>query len=104
MEKISIDFSSNFFGTSSHFLSNLTGVGTLVSILLANAFVIAGVTFIFLIIIGGIQMISGAGKSPQEVAHGKEIIFAALLGFIIVFVAYWIVRIVEASFGVSILG
>ena len=49
-------------------------------------------------------MISGAGKSPQEVARGKEIILAAILGFIIIFVSYWIVRIIERSFGVNILG
>lgn len=104
MQKISIDFSTNFFGSSGHFLSDLTGVGTLTSILLANAFVIAGITFVFLIIFGGIQMISGAGKSPQEIARGREIMLAALVGFIIIFAAYWIVRIVEATFGVNILG
>ncbi len=104
MQKITLDFSTNFFGTSGHFLSNLTGVGTLVSILLANAFVIAGIVFVLLIIFGGIQMISGAGKSPQEVARGREIILAALVGFIIIFVSYWIVRLIERSFGVNILG
>lgn len=49
-------------------------------------------------------MISGAGKSPQEIARGREIMLAALVGFIIIFAAYWIVRIVEATFGVNILG
>lgn len=104
MQKIALNFSGNFFGTSSHFLANLTGVGTLASILLANAFVIAGVVFVIIIIFGGIQMIGGAGKSPQEVARGREIILAALLGLIIIFVSYWIVRIIERSFGVNILG
>jgi predicted membrane protein len=64
MQKISLDFSTNFFG-GSHFLSDLTGVGMLISILLSNAFVIAGIIFVILIIFGGIQMISGAGKSKK---------------------------------------
>src|SRR3990170_6684600 len=103
MQKIAIDFSSNFFGAPGHFLSTLTGVGTLASVLLANALIIAGVVFILLIIIGGIQMISGAGKSPQEVARGREIILAAIIGLIIIFLSFWIVRIVARSTGLTIL-
>jgi len=48
-------------------------------------------------------MISGAGKSPQEVARGREIILAAIIGLIIIFLSFWIVRIVARSTGLTIL-
>lgn len=102
MKKISVNIGEAFFG-GTHFLDSLTGMGSLVSILLSNAIIIAGVIFVFLIILGGIKMITSAGKSPQEFAQGKEIIYAALIGFLIVFASYWIIRIVERSTGLNIL-
>jgi len=104
MNKIALDFSSNFFGSSGHFLSTLPGAGTLVSVLLSNAIIIAGIVFVILIILGGLQMIGSSGKSPQEIAKGRETIFNAIIGFIIVIASYWIVRLVESSFGVNIFG
>jgi hypothetical protein len=43
----------------------------------------------------------GAGKNdPEQAAKGKKAATTALIGFIIVFAAYWIVRIIELIFGV----
>ena len=102
MNKLAVDIGNSFFG-GVHFLDNLGGVGSLVSILLSNAIIVAGVVFIFLVIYGGIKMVTGAGKSPQEFAQGREIISAGIIGFLIVFASYWVIRIVEASTGLNIL-
>lgn len=102
MEKIAFNIGDIFFG-SDHFLKEITGVGSLVSILLSNAIVIAGIVLIFIIVIAGIQMISGSGD-PQKTAHARQILTAGILGFVLVVAAYFIVRLVESSLGVDILG
>ena len=48
-------------------------------------------------------MITGAGQdNPQKVGQGKTAVTAALIGFIIVFISYWLVQIIERITGVNI--
>jgi divalent metal cation (Fe/Co/Zn/Cd) transporter len=103
MEKLAIDVGDAFFN-GAHFLRSLTGLGKLVSILLSNAIVLAGLVFIIMLIKGGFQFISGSGSGdPQEVARGRQIIIAAIIGFIIVFASYWIVIFVGRTTGTNLL-
>jgi hypothetical protein len=103
VNKLAFDIGNSFFD-GNHFLTNLPGLGQLVSILLTNAVTIAGVVFLFLIIIGGFEFITGAGSAePQRVARGREIIIAAIIGFIIVIASYWIVLIVGKATGTNLL-
>lgn len=75
-------------------------LGDLVSLVLRSSFVLAGVIILFFFVLGGFQMIAGAGQSnPETAAKGKQAISSAVIGFIIVFVAYWIVRIIELIVG-----
>ncbi len=92
-----------FFGPSGHFLTDLPGLGQLVSILLSNAIMVAGVVLVILVIVAGFYMITGAGD-PQKIEQGRNIITAGVIGFIIVAAAFLIVRFIERSLGVSILG
>ena len=63
----------------------------------------AAVLFFFLLVLGGIRWItSGGDKGKTEAARGQ--ITAALVGLVIVFAAWAIVQLVEAFFGVQILG
>lgn len=102
MEKISLVPIGNFFFGGPHFLQNLTGVGYLVSILLANALVVAGVILLFLIITSGITMIS-AGGDPEKFEKANKIITAAVVGFILIIGAYFIVRLLERSLSMNII-
>jgi hypothetical protein len=104
MEKIAVNIGDVFFGTGGHFLKETTGVGTLVSIILSNAIVIAGILLFFLFLFGGISMIIGAGQSsPEKAARGRQAVTAAVIGFIIIFGAYWIIQIIEKITHIDIL-
>ena len=103
MDNLAFNIGDIFFGGPGHFLSRLTGVGELVSILLSNAIVIAGIVLLFLIVFAGIQMISGSGD-PQKVAQARQVLTAGILGFILVVAAFFIVRLLESSLGIDILG
>ena len=46
----------------------------------------------------------GAGEdNPEKAKKGKQAITAALIGFMIIFCSYWIIKIIEIITGVSIL-
>ena len=80
------------------------GFGDLVSIILSNALVIAGIILFFLFLFGGISIIAGAGQNnPDRAARGKQALTAAVTGFIIIFAAYWIIIIIEKATGLNIL-
>ena len=104
MDKIAVDIGDQFFGPGSHKLKELTGIGDLVTVILSNALVIAGIIMLFLLVFGGVSMVIGAGRdNPEQAAKGKQAATAAVIGFIIIFAAYWIIQIVEYFTGIKIL-
>jgi len=100
VNKLAVDIGTSFnspFGQEK-------GIGDLVSAIISNALVIAGIILVFFFIFGGISMIAGAGQdNPERAAKGKQAATSALLGFIIIFAAYWIIRIIESITGLAIL-
>jgi hypothetical protein len=78
------------------------GLADLVSVIVSSAFAIASVILLFFFIFGGISMIAGAGQdNPEKAAKGKQAVTSAAIGFIIIFAAYWIVRLIEVIIGVN---
>ena len=69
-----------------------------IQFILVVAFVLA---FIFLIV-GGVRWIT-AGGDEKGVAGARNTITAALIGLVIVLVAYALIRLVELFFGVNII-
>jgi len=90
-----MDIGNIFFGAGRKF-NSLTDVASLVSFLLNTAFVVAGIIILFFFILGGIGIISSAGGAgdPQKAEQAKKTITSALIGFIVVFTAYWIVKLI----------
>ncbi len=82
-----------------------TDVGTLISILLPNALAFAGVIFFFLIVGGGFMMIKSAGSqgSPQDAAKAKAAVTYAVIGFLLVVSAFFIMQIIKVITGVDFL-
>jgi len=80
------------------------GISDLVSAILSNAVAFAGIIVFLLFLLGGIAIIIGSGQAkPESVEKGKKAVTAAIIGFIIIFTSYWIVRIIERVTGVDIL-
>jgi hypothetical protein len=76
------------------------GIADLVSIILFNSVAIAAVLLFLFMIAGGVMVIVGAGRgNKDDVAKGKAFVTAAILGFILIFSAYWIIRIAQIIFG-----
>ncbi len=79
------------------------GIGGIISTLLQNIYVLAGIILFILLIVGGLGFIIGAGgDNPEQAKRGKQAITAALIGFAIIFCSYWIIKIIEIVTGLSI--
>jgi len=80
------------------------GIGGIISTLLQNIYVLAGILLFVLLIVGGLSFIMGAGEdNPEKAKKGKQAITAALIGFMVIFCSYWIIKIIEIITGLNIL-
>jgi hypothetical protein len=104
MKKLAVDIGNEFIGGSSANLTNPANLNVYVSNIITGSISLAGIILLFLLIGAGISMISGAGKSdPQSVEKGKKAASSALVGFIVVFTAYWIVKLIEEITGLTLI-
>jgi cytochrome bd-type quinol oxidase subunit 2 len=84
--------------------SNISGltVDQIIQWLISITFIVAGIVFLFMLVIGGIRwIISGGDKANTESARNQ--VTAALIGLIIVFSAWAIANLLGGAFGVEIL-
>lgn len=97
-------FRGGITGPISNKLQDLTGIGSLVSLLVQGSVVLAGIILLFYFVVGGIGMIAGAGSNdPQKLEQGKKAVTTALIGFIVVFTAYWIVKLIGQMLKIDLL-
>lgn len=64
-----------------------------VTIILRYVFPIAGILMLIFLVLGGFQLMTSRGD-PKAVESAKGKITNALLGFVIIFIAYWLVSLI----------
>ena len=91
-------------GNGQNLSSSYPNLGILVSIILRNALTLAAIIFLVLLIFGGLTFIINAGSGDsKKTAQSSAAITSALIGFLVVFLAYFIIQIVEVVTGLQIL-
>ena len=70
-----------------------SNVGSIISAMLPYIFCIAGLLILLNSVLGGYQIMVSE-SDPKRMAAGREKITNAVIGFIILFVAYWLVQLV----------
>lgn len=78
-------------------------IGEVISGIFEYAIPIAGIFMLGMIIVGGYHLMISAGN-PDKVKEGQNKISLGILGFIVVFISWFVFRIVETIFGINILG
>ena len=105
MEKslIAFDIGTEFKINNENGIRTIGTFGDIITNLLKNIYVLAGIVLFILLIVGGLSFIMGAGEeNPEKAKKGKQAITAALIGFVIIFCSYWIIRIIEIITGMNI--
>lgn len=92
----------NADGSKSKYVNQLSSPGGIVSRILLFAFPLAGLILFAMLSWAGFEMLAGA-SSEKSLDAGKQRATAAILGFLLLFVSYWIMQIVEVIFGITIL-
>lgn len=80
--------------------NNLT-VAQIVNTILPYVYVIAGLSLLLMLISGGVTLMT-AGGNPQKSKAGYGQITAGLIGFVIIFISYFVLQIVQTVLGVAI--
>lgn len=89
-----------YSGTNFKFAnSNVAGI---FNALLPYVYVFAGIILLFMLVVGGIGLMTSAGN-PDKVKAGQGKITAGLIGFLIIFISYFVVQLVELMLGIKIL-
>ena len=78
-------------------------IGVIVSALLPYLYVIAGLILFGAIIVSGFQFLFSA-DDPKKTASAKGCLTNAIIGFLIIFISYWLIQIIEVIFHLDIFG
>lgn len=73
---------------------------TIVNTIVANAFIIGGIILFLMFFYAGFKFISGGSKAKDE---ARTMLTTAIIGMIVMFIAYWIVQIVQLVTGTNVL-
>jgi len=78
------------------------GLFGILSVIIKNVFVIAGIILFIFIIVGGLGMIINAGNAEKQ-KKSSNVLGSAVTGFIIMMASYWIIKIIEILTGITII-
>ena len=76
-------------------------IGEFISAILPNVYIIASLILFILLIAGGFVIIASGGN-PEKKGQGGKAITSAIAGFIIIFVSFWIIKLIEFLTGIEI--
>jgi len=78
------------------------GLFVILSVVLRNIYVIAAIILFIMIFIGGLGMIINAGNAEKQKQSNKTL-GSAVLGFVIMFLSYWLIKIIGIITGTTII-
>jgi hypothetical protein len=78
-------------------------LGDILSKAMSYVFIFAGIGLLLMLIMSGFSYLTSAGD-PKKLEQGKARLTNAILGFVIIFAAYWVVQIAGIIFGIDAIG
>lgn len=77
-----------------------SSIGDFVTRLIPFVFAVAGIGLLLMLISAGFSFLTSAGDA-KKLEQGKGQLTYAVVGFLVIFVAYWIVQIAGYMFGIT---
>lgn len=91
-------------GNGSNIADTYPSASKLINVIIQNSFVVIGVILLGILLYGGILFIISAGSDDsKKAAQSKAILTDAVIGFVVVFLAYFIIQIIQVITGLEIL-
>ena len=87
---------------SDKIVTTFPDIGTILTKLLPFIYVAAGLLLLITLIMGGITLMTAAGDQGK-MKQGYGQITAGLIGFVIIFVSYFVAQIIQIALGVKFL-
>lgn len=84
------------------YAEQLSSPGGVVSRLIVFAFPLAGLLLFVMLVWGGFEMLA-MSATQKSMDAGRQRVTAALVGFFLLFISFWIMRIIEVIFGVAVI-
>ncbi len=78
-------------------------LGDIINVVVSYIFPLAGLILLLFIIYGGYTMMLSGGD-PKKMADARAKITNGVIGFIIIFVSYWIVQAIGVALGFGTVG
>ena len=94
-----INFNTIYDGIPKFTFAN-SNVASVINKALFYIFAIAGFMLLIYLIYGGFQLMTSGGD-PEKIKGAKEILTRTIMGFLVIFIAYWIIQIVGIAFGLT---
>lgn len=82
------------------FFGEIDSLGDLISALIPYIFGISGIILVLMIVFSGFQMLTSAGD-PKAMESAQKKLSGAIIGFVIIFTAYWIVQFIGKMLGIE---
>ena len=92
-------------GTTGVQAKSITSLGTTLYpifwVIIKNIYILTGIILFFMMVVGGVGMIANAGNAEKQ-KQSSQTITSAVFGYLIMFAAFWIVRLIEVITGKTI--
>ncbi len=79
-------------------IGNLSSLGAMIGSLMPYILAVAGLILLLMIIASGYQLLTSVGN-PEGIETGKKRLTASLVGFILIFAAFWIFQLIQVLIG-----
>ena len=76
-------------------------IGEIISKIIPYIYVLAGLVLFGMLLMGGFSYLTSAGD-PEKMKAAQGKITHAVVGFLIIFLAYWLAQLLETIFGIRI--
>jgi len=76
-------------------------IGGVLSALLPYIFAFAGIILFVMFIMSGFALLTAMGNK-EKMAKGSAMMTSALIGFVVIFIAYWIMQLLELILGINL--
>jgi len=76
-------------------------IGEMIGALIPYVFAFAGIILFVMFIMAGFTLLTATGNK-EKIAKGSAMMTSSIIGFVVIFIAFWIMQLLEMVLGVNL--